>query len=50
MATKKPTITNHRNSETGKFVTEKYAKQHPKNTETEHNPRPAPPSKSAQKK
>ena len=28
---------NFRDSETGKFVTEKYAKAHPKTTEEEHN-------------
>lgn len=31
----------HRDSGTGQFVTEKYAKAHPKTTETEHN-RPPP--------
>lgn len=45
MADKKKTI--YRDSEDGKFTTEKYAKSHPKTTEKERVPvpKPTPPSK-----
>jgi hypothetical protein len=35
----KKTVVVHRSSETGKFVTEKYTKTHPRTTETEHRPK-----------
>ena len=45
MAIKKPDeIVNRRSSETGRFVTEKYVKKHPKKTQTEHNPVHNPPA------
>jgi hypothetical protein len=51
MATKKPDeVINYRNSKTGKFVTKEYVEKHPKKTETEHNPRHTPPSKTTEKK
>ncbi|MGI4830350.1 MAG: hypothetical protein ACRYFU_19440 [Janthinobacterium lividum] len=30
----------HRSSETGQFVTERYADKHPRTTETQHIPKP----------
>jgi|NGEPerStandDraft_6_1074524.scaffolds.fasta_scaffold202379_2 hypothetical protein len=39
MAPKKEPTTG-RDSGTGKFVTDKYVKAHPKTTETEHNKKP----------
>jgi len=37
MATKKPPVIEiNRSAESGRFVTEEYAKKHPKTTETEH--------------
>lgn len=36
MAKKVPTQVSHRSSENGQFVTEKYAKSHPKTTEREN--------------
>lgn len=51
MATKKPDeVINYRNSKTGKFVTKEYVEKHPKKTETEHNPRHTPLSKTTGKK
>jgi hypothetical protein len=41
---------NYRNSKTGKFVTKEYVEEHPKKTETEHNPRRTPPSKTTKKR
>jgi len=42
---------NFRDSGSGKFVTEKYAKTHPKTTEEEHNrPKGPPPKKPSPKK
>lgn len=36
----------YRSSESGRFVTERYAEKHPRTTEKEHNrPPPAPPTK-----
>jgi hypothetical protein len=43
--TASPTITNHRDSGTGQFVTKQYVKTHPKTTTTEHNPAPKTSSK-----
>lgn len=41
MVTKK-TVTNYRNSGTGRFVPPSEVKKNPKGTETEHNPKPKP--------
>lgn len=35
----------YRNSEDGRFVPKEYAKEHPKNTEKEHNRQPTKPGK-----
>jgi hypothetical protein len=35
----------HRSSETGRFVTERYADKHPRTTQTEHNRPPPKPTK-----
>jgi hypothetical protein len=43
---KTPTKKVNRDSGTGKFVTEKFAKSHPKTTETETRPVKIPPKKS----
>jgi hypothetical protein len=46
MTTKKPGPPDFRNSDTGRFVKEDYAKTHPKTTEKEHNrPTPTKPKK-----
>lgn len=42
MAPKKDEIEIHRNSKTGRFVTERYVEKHPDTTETEHRPKPKP--------
>ncbi len=41
MATKK-TVEHNRSAVSGRFVTEGYAKSHPKTTVTEHRPAPKP--------
>lgn len=45
MADSKKTIKIHRDAGDGKFVTEDYAKKHPKTTETETRPAPKKPKK-----
>ena len=40
----------YRSSETGRFVTERYAEKHPRTTEKEHNRSPAPAAPPPKKK
>lgn len=37
--------TDYRNSSTGRFTTQEYARKHPGGTEGEHNRKPTPPPK-----
>lgn len=41
----KKTVEAHRSAVSGRFVSEHYAKTHPKTTVTERNPAPQPPAK-----